>query len=75
MVFSGSVGSFLGDTSLYARVGESVRIFFGVGGPDLDSSFHIVGESFDRVWQEGVQEFVSNVQTRSCRRAARPWSK
>ena len=40
-----------------------MRIFFGVGGPDLDSSFHIVGESFDRVWQEGAQEFVSNVQT------------
>ena len=63
VVFNGSVGSFLGDTSLYARVGETVRIFFGVGGPNLDSSFHIVGESFDRVWQEGAQEFVSNVQT------------
>src|SRR6185503_5855680 len=63
VVFNGSVGSLVGDTSLRARVGETIRVFFGVGGPNLDSSFHIVGESFDRVWQEGADEFVTNVQT------------
>jgi nitrite reductase (NO-forming) len=63
VVFNGSVGAYAGDTSLRARVGETIRIFFGVGGPNLDSSFHIVGESFDRVWQEGAREFVSDVQT------------
>jgi nitrite reductase (NO-forming) len=63
VVFNGSVGSLVGDTALHARVGETVRIFFGVGGPNLDSSFHIVGESFDRLWQEGAEEFVTNVQT------------
>jgi nitrite reductase (NO-forming) len=63
VVYNGSVGSLVGDTSLQARVGETIRVFFGVGGPNLDSSFHVVGESFDRVWQEGADQFVTNVQT------------
>jgi len=32
------------------QVGETVRIFFGVGGPNLVSSFHVIGEVFDRVY-------------------------
>lgn len=27
-----------------------MRIFFGVGGPNLTSSFHVIGEIFDRVY-------------------------
>ena len=63
VVFNGSVGSLSGEHALRATVGDVVRIFYGVGGPNLDSSLHIVGESFDRVWQEGAAEPVSNVQT------------
>jgi nitrite reductase (NO-forming) len=27
-----------------------VRIFFGVGGPNFTSSFHVIGEIFDKVY-------------------------
>jgi nitrite reductase (NO-forming) len=53
VVFNGRVGSLTGDAALRARVGESVRIFFGVGGPNITSSFHLIGEIFDRVYPEG----------------------
>jgi nitrite reductase (NO-forming) len=36
-----------------AKVGETVRIFFGVGGPNFTSSFHVIGEIFDRVYNMG----------------------
>lgn len=34
------------------NVNESVRVFFGVGGPNFISNFHIIGEIFDRVYYE-----------------------
>jgi len=48
---------------LSAKVGEKVRIFFGVGGPNLVSSFHVIGEIFDRVYHEADSESTRNVQT------------
>lgn len=64
VVFNGSVGSLTGDNALTAKVGEKVRIFFGNGGPNLTSSFHVIGEIFDTVWQEGnTSNPVKNVQT------------
>ena len=63
VVFNGSVGALTGDKALTARTGESVRIFFGVGGPNLTSSFHVIGEIFDRVYSEGGSRFQENVQT------------
>ena len=36
-------------TSPAAKVGETARLFFGVGGPNYTSSFHVIGEIFDRV--------------------------
>src|SRR5262249_20417659 len=36
------------------HVGEIVRIFFGVGGPNYTSSFHVIGEIFDRVYQQAA---------------------
>jgi nitrite reductase (NO-forming) len=63
VVFNGAAGSIAGDRAFHAEVGETVRIFFGVGGPNLVSSFHVIGEIFDRVMQEGATEWVSNVQT------------
>jgi len=52
-VFNGAVGS-LGlasdKYSLKAKTGETIRIFFGIGGPNFTSSFHVIGEIFDRVY-------------------------
>jgi nitrite reductase (NO-forming) len=36
VVFNGSVGALTGERALAARVGETVRFFFGVGGPNLE---------------------------------------
>ncbi|MFI5337389.1 MAG: copper-containing nitrite reductase, partial [Opitutales bacterium] len=64
VVFNGAVGSLVGDRALTAKVGESVRLYFGVGGPNLTSSFHIIGEIFDRVYPEaGLKLANENVQT------------
>jgi mono/diheme cytochrome c family protein len=52
-----------GDKALQATVGERVRIYFGVGGPNTTSSFHIIGEVFDKVWSEGGTEVQEHVQT------------
>lgn len=64
IVFNGSVGALVGDKAITAKVGEHVRIYFGVGGPNLVSSFHIIGEIFDRVYPEaGLSLPNKNVQT------------
>ena len=63
VVFNGAEGSLLGDKSLKAYVGDSVRLYFGVGGPNLTSSFHVIGEVFDRVYTEGGTHYQENVQT------------
>jgi nitrite reductase (NO-forming) len=63
VVYNGSVGALAGERALRAKVGETVRIFFGVGGPNLDSAFHVVGGIFDRLWPEGASEPLTNVQT------------
>ncbi|MPZ16039.1 MAG: nitrite reductase, copper-containing [Chloroflexi bacterium] len=63
VVFNGAVGALSGDTALRAVVGETVRIFFGDGGPNLTSSFHVIGEIFDRVAPEGASEWTTNIQT------------
>lgn len=53
VVFNGSVGALVGDKAIKANVGEKVRLFVGNGGPNLISSFHVIGEIFDKVYQEG----------------------
>ena len=64
VVFNGAVGSLVGDKALKANVGETVRIFVGNGGPNLLSSFHVIGEIFDKVYQEGGMKLAQeNVQT------------
>jgi nitrite reductase (NO-forming) len=63
VVFNGAEGSLLGDKALKAYVGDKVRIYFGVGGPSLTSSFHVIGEIFDKVYTEGGASFQQNVQT------------
>jgi nitrite reductase (NO-forming) len=51
-LFNGAVGALTKAHPLRARVGETIRIFFGVGGPNFASSFHVVGQIFDHVWQD-----------------------
>lgn len=53
VVFNGAVGALVGDKALTAKVGETVRLFVGNGGPNLVSSFHVIGEIFEHVYQEG----------------------
>ncbi len=53
VVFNGKYNSLVGDGVLKAKVGEKVRIFFGNAGPNLISSFHVIGEIFDKVYREG----------------------
>src|SRR5437660_1665977 len=63
VVFNGSVGSLVGDKAITANSGDTVRIFVGNGGPNLTSSFHVIGEIFDNVYQEGGTLAQHNVQT------------
>lgn len=48
-----------------AKVGDKIRIYFGNGGVNLISSFHIIGEIFDTVYPEGAigSPVEKNVQT------------
>jgi len=52
-VFNGSVGALSKLHPLEAKVGDTVRMFFGVGGPNYTSSFHVIGEIFDKVYNYG----------------------
>jgi nitrite reductase (NO-forming) len=52
-VFNGSVGALTKLHPLHAKVGDNVRIFFGVGGPNYTSSFHVIGGIFDKVYTLG----------------------
>jgi len=63
VLFNGAVGALAGEQALKAQVGDTVRVFFGAGGPNLSSSFHVIGEIFDRVYPEGATEPLTNVQT------------
>lgn len=63
VVFNGHVGSMTGDKALQAKVGETVRLYVGNGGPNLVSSFHVIGEIFDTVYQEAGKTATHNVQT------------
>lgn len=65
VVFNGRDGALTGDNALPAEVGETVRLWVGNGGPNLTSSFHVIGEIFDRVWTEGGTQISTDVQTTS----------
>ena len=63
VVFNGSVNALTGNNAITANVGETVRLFVGNGGPNLVSSFHVIGEIFDKVYVEGGDMVNENVQT------------
>jgi nitrite reductase (NO-forming) len=65
VIFNGTHDALTKTHKMEAKVGETVRIFFGVGGPNLTSSFHVIGEVFDRVYNQGdlTSPPLRNVQT------------
>ena len=63
MLFNGAESSLTGPNALKAKTGERIRLFVGNGGPNLVSSFHVIGEIFDKVQQEGGTHPQENVQT------------
>lgn len=63
VVFNGRVGSMVDTRALVANVGEKIRMFVGNIGPNLVSSFHIIGVIFDKVYVEGGSLCNKDVQT------------
>jgi len=65
IVFNGAVGSLTANHPLTAKVGDTIRIFFGNAGPNYTSSFHVIGEIMDRVTPDGslTSPPLTNVQT------------
>ncbi len=63
VVFNGSVNANAGKNALPAKVGETIRLFVGNGGPNLVSSFHVIGEIFDNVYIEGGSAVSHNLGT------------
>ncbi|CAI2717268.1 copper-containing nitrite reductase [Nitrospina watsonii] len=65
VVFNGKEGGVMFENALTAKVGETVRIYYGNIGPNRVSSFHIIGEIFDKVYMEGAIGGLvnTNVQT------------
>lgn len=63
VTFNGKVAALTGANAMKARVGERVRIYVGVGA-FLPSSFHVIGEIFDKVYPEGaLKDPIRDVQT------------
>ena len=63
VVFNGAVGALLDGKALSAKTGETVRLYVGNGGPNLTSSFHVIGEILDTLRQDGGTSISHNVQT------------
>jgi nitrite reductase (NO-forming) len=63
VLFNGAESSLTGPNALKAKTGERIRLFVGNGGPNLVSSFHVIGEIFDKVQPEGGTHPQENVQT------------
>src|SRR6187551_834761 len=63
VLFNGAEGALTGDKAITAKTGETVRLFVGNGGPNMVSSFHVIGAIFDKVRYEGGTSVQRNVQT------------
>ena len=63
VLFNGAEGALTGDKAMTAKTGETVRLYVGNGGPNLVSSFHVIGAIFDQVRFEGGSSVQKNVQT------------
>lgn len=63
VVFNGSMNALIGENAIHAEVGETIRLYVGNGGPNLVSSFHVIGEIMDKVYVEGGTTINENVST------------
>lgn len=54
VVFNGVASQYV-DAPIKVPTGERVRVFVLDAGPNVDSSFHVVGTIFDRVIKEGIE--------------------
>ncbi len=63
ITFNGHVDALTRIHPLQAKVGERVRLFFGVGGPNIGSNFHVIGEIFDRVYDGSPATYSANQET------------
>ncbi len=65
MMFNGATDALTKTHKMEVNAGDSVRIFFGVGGPNLISSFHVIGEIFDKVFDQAslTSPPLTDVQT------------
>ena len=63
VVFNGAEGSLVGDKAIHAKTGDRVRLYVGNGGPNLVSSFHVIGGIFDKVYPEAGLHPQEDVQT------------
>ena len=64
IVFNGRTGALVGEGQLNAKVGDKIRLYIGNAGVAKVSSFHIIGEIFDRVYPEAsLSSPIKNIQT------------
>jgi len=65
VVFNGSESALTRDRPLKAHTDETIRIYFGNAGPNLTSSFHVLGSNFRNVYRDGdvVNPPASSIQT------------
>ncbi|HWU24497.1 MAG TPA: copper-containing nitrite reductase [Candidatus Paceibacterota bacterium] len=65
VVFNGRTGALTSTSTMQASVGQTVRIYFGNADVNLISSFHVIGEIFDHVYEEGslTSPPLTDVQT------------
>jgi nitrite reductase (NO-forming) len=63
-VMNGAFKALTGEHAMHAKTGETVRIYFGDGGPNKTSSFHVIGEIFDKVYPlGGFDTALKDIQT------------
>jgi len=65
VVFGGRYDAYTGVHALRVNVNDTVRIFFGMAGPNLFSAFHMIGAMFDRTYLYGdlTDPPLHNLQT------------
>jgi nitrite reductase (NO-forming) len=65
LMFNGAMDALTEIYPMKSKVGDEVRLFFGVGGPNLASSVHLIGEVFDRVYDQAslTSAPLTDVQT------------
>ncbi|QSX01129.1 copper-containing nitrite reductase [Haloterrigena alkaliphila] len=65
VVFNGQAYGFTEDGAMQAKTGETARVYFANGGPNLLSSLHPIGNVFSRYYRDGdlVSDPDRNVET------------